>query len=141
VGSVHERVDPALGQSPDDSRYGHDHAGQAGYVVDDRDACPVGGAVQQELHDFVRRSDREWNVDRDDARTRPARNEVHRIPAGVVLVVCREELVSRLEAERAEDRVDAGRCIRDEDEVIGVHSHEGRGLGTRRGCQIIELSQ
>ena len=67
----------------------------------------------------------------------PARSATKRsgIEAGVVLVVRRQDLVAGLELERAEDRVDAGRGVGHERDVVGV----GVDQAGKRGARAIEM--
>ena len=56
----------------------------------------------------------------------------------VVLVVRRQELVARLEPERAEDGRHAGRRVRNEDEALGIRVQERRHLASRRVEALLE---
>ena len=105
-----------------------DEPRRARHVVDERQprprARPATRIASSDLAPASRRGN--GSVGHDDARARAGRHGLERVPAGVVGVVRGEELVARLEIQRPEHRVDAGRGVRDEDEVVRVGPHERR---------------
>ena len=116
-------------------------------AVDDRERAgrPRGGAdLRHRQHERRRRGD---VADRDRLRPRadrlrellrlgvdePRAYELPRPRHRPVLVPRRQHLVARLEAERADDRVQAGGGVRDEDEIVGPGADEAGQRGARSG--------
>ena len=102
-------------------------------------------------HERGRRGD---VADRDRPRPRPDRgrelvrlgvdelraDELPRPRHGAVLVPRRQHLVAGLEAERADDRVQTGSRVGDEDEIVGARAEKGGQRGARPGSQLVEAA-
>ena len=118
-----------------------EHSGRAGRGADLRDR----------EHERGRRGD---VADRDRLRPRPdRRRELVRLGVdelradelpgsrhGAVLVPRRQHLVAGLEAERADDRIQAGGRVGDEDEIVGARAEKGGQRGARPGSQLVETA-
>ena len=121
-------------------------------AVDDRE-CPRrprrGADLRHRQHERRRRGD---VADGDRPRPRPDRvhelvrlgvdePRAHELPGprdGAVLVPGRQHLVAGLEPERADDGVQSGGSVRDEDEIVGSRAEEGGQRGARPGRQLVE---
>jgi hypothetical protein len=136
VGAVDERVDAALGQAGDDLRDGKDEPGWARHVTDHGQPRPVRGALEDRVGHLARLRDGQRDVGHDHARPRSVRDVADRVDARVVLVVSGQDLVARFEVEAAQDRVDAGRGVGDESQVVGVGVDE---FG-QRGARVVEMT-
>ncbi len=124
VRAVDQSIDTSLRERANQRRHRENDAGRARDVVDEKKTGPFRHRGQHRVDGFARRGQRKRHGSHDHLRARPLRDEVQRVAAGVVLVVGREELVTRTERERAEDGVHTGGRIGDERDVIGARADE-----------------
>ena len=103
---------------------GQDQRGRARDVADEEQAGPIGDGGQDRRKSLVGARDREGDR-RDNDPCPVARGDgPHRVDRGVVFVIVGQQLVARLEPERLEDRVDAGRRVGYEGEPLGIGAQE-----------------
>ena len=123
-------------------------------AVDDRertDRTCCRADLRHRQHERGRRRD---VADGDGLRLRPDRlrelvrlcvDEIraHELPRprhGTVLVAGRQHLVAGLEPQGADDGVQTGGGVRDEDEVVGARAEEDGQRGARPGRQLLETA-
>ena len=124
VGGVHERVDAAPVELRDEVGDREDEPRDAGHLADDDQPRPWRDGAQDRLQHDLRTIGREGDRHDDDPRPIAGRHCAHRVDGRVVLVVVRQEFVARLETERLEHGVVAGRGVRHELETLGVRAEE-----------------
>jgi len=118
VGAVDQRVHSPLGQPPDqffDRK--HDCRG-AGHVIDQRQPGALGDAAEHGLDDLSGRRDGDRHLDDHEPGAALLGHVAGHVVAGVVAVVGSQQLVAWLEAERSEHRVDPGRGVGHEHQVL-----------------------
>ena len=116
---------PRRSSSATSSLDGQDERGRAGHLADHQRAASARvTAARIAVERLAGARDREG--DRRDDHPRPvARGDrPHRVDGRVVLVVVGQQLVARLEAQRLEHGVDAGRGVRDERQALRVGAEE-----------------
>src|SRR5437773_5810630 len=141
VGPVDHDLHAAPGEVGDQPPDRQHERGRTRDVVQQGQARPRRDPRHHGVHDLGRRRDGERDPRDDDAGARPAGDEVEGVPAGVVGVVGREQLVAGPEGERAQHGVDTARGVDDEGEVIGVGADEGRQRPARGVEAIVQLAR
>jgi len=124
VRAVHERLDAARGQLTHQAFDGEDQRGLAGDMVEQGEACARRHAGEDGSDNFLRGGEREGNFRNHDLRARLFRGKGGGVGAGSVFVVGQENLISRLQRERSQERVHARRGIRYEDQVFRLRPDE-----------------
>lgn len=117
---IHEGVDNAPIEFGDKLADGQDQRRRAGDLADQDQTGPWGDRLEDHMERVVRVSDRKRDPGDHDPGAIARRHHAQRIDRGVVLVGGREQLVSGLEAERLQDRVDARRGVGHESEPVGI---------------------
>ncbi len=115
---------PRRSSSATSSATGKMSAVDARDVADHDQPRPRRDRAEDRVADDVRTRDREGDRRHDHPRAVAGRHGAHRVDRRVVLVIVGQELVARLEAERLEDGVVAGRGIGHEGEALGIRAEE-----------------
>ncbi len=124
VGAVDEDLDAAVGQRVDQVDDGHHDGGRAGDGAQHDEAGPRPHGIEDPFDDGLGAVDREGQRG-DVERGAVARgHEGCRVQDRVVLVVGGQDAIARLEAERAQDRVDPRRRVGDEGQVVRIRVQE-----------------
>ena len=115
---------PRASSSATSSRTGRTSAGRAGDVADEHEPRARGHGGEDRGQRLIGPGDREGDPRDDDRRPVPRGHDAHRVDRRVVLVVVGQQLVARLEAQRLQHGVDAGRGVRHEGEALGIRPEE-----------------
>ena len=138
VRAVDQRVDPALRQRGNQLLHRqHQRRGRRD-VVEHRQTGSRRDGAHHGRHHRIRRFERERNLRHDHAGAAARRHVVKRVAHGVVLMVGGQQLVARLEAQRAQHRIDPGGGVGDERQVIGPGTDEGTQRGSGRVQRRLE---
>jgi hypothetical protein len=87
-------------------------------VADVDRSCPLARRGEERVDDFGPVAEREVDRRPDIARPATAAGPVPGEVAGAVLEIGREDLVAGMEVERAGGKIDAGRRVLDEGEIL-----------------------
>jgi len=113
--------------------------GLARHVVKKRDPSPSCDLGQHRLDDLVRRGDRKRHRHDYDRPAGAPGHELEGVAAGVVLVVRGQQLVTRSERQRLQDRVDARGRVAHPRQILRRRTHERRQLRPGRVQQRLQL--
>ncbi len=127
--TVHQRVDPhrvqALHQCCDREHDG----GRAADMVQHRQACPRGHAIEHRIEDLIGMTDRHLYPGHHHHRPGGMRNEIQQIGTGQIGVIGGEDLIARHEDTRAQHRAQRSGDIGDKSQILGIGAdHLAQGL-------------
>ena len=105
-------------------RDGQDERRRAGHVIDHREARALGDRAHDRVEDLGVAREREGDLRDDHLRAAAPRGFEQHVAAGVVIVARGEQLVARLQVERAHHGVHAGRRVLHEDQVVALAAEE-----------------
>ena len=136
MSAVQERIDATPVEFRDQLRDRQDERSRTGDVRHDDKPGACCHSAQDRVQCLARVCDGEGECRYDDPCVIPRRHRPHRVDRRVVLVVIRQQFVAGSEAERLEDRIDAGRRVRDEGQAIRVGAEE-TGNGHPRSVESV----
>jgi hypothetical protein len=129
VCSVDDHVDATGLEGGDHGLHREHHAGGTGDVVQEHEPRPRGHCAEHRVRDVLRAAEREGHAGDHHAGAGPARDRVECVDAGVVAMVGGEQLVARVELERAEHGVHPGGGVVHEGQVVRIGAEEGGEAG------------
>ena len=139
VRSVDEGVDAPFLKTPDDLLDRKNDPGRAGHMIEQGQPGPGRDGTEHRIDDLRGPGDGPRHRRHHDFRAAPFL-PAQRVPAGVVGVVGGEQLVARLELERADHGVHAAGRVRNEREIVRICPDEPRQISPGFVEQALEIT-
>lgn len=124
--AVDERIDAAGTEFAHQALDRQDERRRTGDVIHKREACPRRDGRKHCREHLALGSQRKRHAGRHHLRAGPRRHELRALAARAVGLTGQQQLITRLERERAQHRVHRGRGVRDEHHIGGIRTDEAR---------------